>query len=62
MTSLVHAIMVTNKSIVEEQNEELISTLEKNNISVPQKEKSVFGGILGGFILGGIIFLIFFSE
>ena len=54
--------MVTNKSIVEEQNEELISTLEKNNINVPQKEKSVFGGVLGGFILGGIIFLIFFSE
>ena len=54
--------MVTNKSIVEEQNKELISTLEKNDISVPQKEKSVFGGVLGGFILGGIIFLLFFSE
>ena len=53
LPGIVHAIMVTNKSIVEEQNEELISTLEKNNISVPQKEKSVFGGI---------IFLIFFSE
>ena len=45
LPGIVHAIMVTNKSIVEEQNEELISTLEKNNISVPQKEKSVFGGI-----------------
>lgn len=62
LPGIVHAIMVTNKPIVEEQNEELISTLEKNNINVPQKEKSVFGGVLGGFILGGIIFLIFFSE
>jgi len=35
---------------------------EKNNINVPQKENSVFGGVLGGFILGGIIFLLFFSE
>ena len=59
---IVHAIMVTNKSVLEEHNEELISTLEKNNIIVPQKQKSIFGGILGGFILGGIIFLIFFSE
>ena len=38
LPGIVHAIMVTNKSIVQEQNEELISTLEKNNISVPQKE------------------------
>ena len=29
LPGIVHAIMVTNKSIVEEQNEELISTLEK---------------------------------
>jgi hypothetical protein len=55
-------MMMTNKSIVQEQNEELISRLEKNNINVPQKEKFIFGRVLGGFILGRIIFLMFFSE
>jgi len=38
LPGIVHAIMVTNKSIVEEQNEELISTLEKNNIMFHKKK------------------------
>ena len=35
LQGIIHTIMVTNKSIVQEKNEELISTLEKNNIHVP---------------------------
>ena len=50
LPGIVHAIMVTNKSIVEEQNEELISTLEKNNINV-------LGGLVYDAARGKILFI-----